>query len=475
MALSLTAALIPVHPASAVNTTYRDVDNQIWYAPAIEFCQQHQLMDGTSHTSFAPTGLMTRAVLAEALYRLEGSPEVDASASPFSDVDASHPNASAIRWAAQEGVVSGYPDGRFGPEDPITREQIAALLWNNQGQQSPAPTEAFADADTVSDWAGTAVEWVRGAGLMAGGSDNLFFPLNNTSRAEGAIIVMNYAKGYYGLRPGYTLPESQPVPPNEYGENFLVGEDGYLTYIGEGPSFRGLDVSSYQKEVDWAKVAAAGMDFAIIRAGYRGYTTGGIVKDAYFESNIKNALANGLDVGVYIFSQALTPQEAEEEAYQLLEWVKGYDITYPLVFDWEEIARSPSRPQGASGNTVTACALAFCKVIEDAGYIPMTYGSPNKIYSGGLMLEHLQEYPSLWLANYTRGMAPTSFRYRYDMWQYSSTGRVDGIEGNVDLNICLTDWSTWGSQTPDPDPEPEEPEDPKEYPWWLWPNQRPQP
>ena len=102
------AMTVPLLPASAVTTTYRDVDNHIWYAPAIEFCQQRQLMDGTSRSYFAPSELMTRAVLAEALYRMEGSPEVDTSGvSPFPDVDAGHPNWNAIRWAAREGVEIG--------------------------------------------------------------------------------------------------------------------------------------------------------------------------------------------------------------------------------------------------------------------------------------------------------------------------------------------------------------------------------
>ena len=211
---------------------------------------------------------------------------------------------------------------------------------------------------------------------------------------------------------------------------------------------RGLDVSAHQKEIDWRRVAATGMDFAMIRAGYRGYTQGTIRKDEYFDYNMRNALANGLEVGVYFFSQALTPAEAEEEARLVLEWIQDYPVTYPVVFDWERQDKDDSRTQGAGGNTVTACALAFCKVISDAGYTPMTYGSPSKIYKDSLMLDRLQEYPAFWLAHYTIDTAPTSFRYRYNMWQYTSSGRVDGIEGNVDLNICLTDWSTWDGGRP---------------------------
>lgn len=447
-ALALTAALIPAH---AVKPTYLDVDANVWYANPIVFCHQHELMDGLTSDMFAPTELMTRATLAEALYRLEGRPAVEAGEElPFSDVTAEHPNLSAILWARETGVVSGYPDGRFGPEDPITREQIAVLLWNHQNQTPPAAAVPYDDRANISGWALSAVEWAYGVKMMSGTTDNRFLPLNNTSRAEGAVIVMHYAQSYYGLRSGYDLPAPKPIAGNPYDSaSFVLDANGYLSYQGMFPSYRGLDVSAHQKEIDWTQVAAAGMDFAMIRAGYRGYTRGSLNKDAYFEANMNGALANGLQVGVYFYSQALTPKEAEEEAYLLLDWIKGYPITYPVVFDWEEVDRDNSRSQGADGNTVTACALAFCKVIEEAGYIPMTYGSPSKVNSGGILLEHLQDYP-FWLAHYTRNTAPTSFRYNYHIWQYTSSGRVNGIEGNVDLNLCLTNWYTWSKGGNDP-------------------------
>ena len=138
-------------------------------------------------------------------------------------------------------------------------------------------------------------------------------------------------------------------------------------------------------------------------------------------------------------TQILTPAEAEEEAHQLLAWIGSYPVTYPVVFDWEEQDKEDSRTQGTDGNTVTACALAFCKVIEDAGFIPMTYGSPKKVYTDGILLEHLQDYP-FWLAHYTIDTAPTSFRYNYHIWQYSDHGNVNGIDGRVDMNIAFKRW-----------------------------------
>ncbi len=447
LALALTLSLTPVR---AANTTYLDVDRQIWYSTPIAFCQQHLLMDGVSGSSFQPEEPLTRAVLAEALYRLAGSPleaageeDEQEEVSPFTDVDADHPSFAAIRWAKANGVVSGYPDGTFRPEDSITREEIAVLLWTNQEQQEPVPQAPYTDREEISDWALPGVEWAYEAKMMSGNTDGTFLPHNNTTRAEGATIVMNYAKAFYGMTYGYPLPEPMPKRANTYYNDFyhLDEETGYLSYLA-GPYTQGIDVSAHQKEIDWSRVAATGMQFAMVRAGYRGYTLGAIQKDEYFDANMRGALSNGMEVGVYFFSQALTPAEAEEEAYQLLEWIQGYDITYPVVFDWEEQDKEDSRTQATDGNTITACALAFCKVISDAGYIPMTYGSPRKVYKGNLALEYLQDYP-FWLAHYTIDTAPTSFLYHYNMWQYSSDGAVDGIEGRVDLNICLTDWRDW--------------------------------
>ena len=486
-ALALTAGLLP---AQAKTTTYLDVNDSQWYAPYVAFCQQHRLMDGLSGDTFSPEAPMTRAVLTEALYRLAGSPQPEEEEGeeppvsqdivqdrepeepkdipaeefqeglPFSDVGEDSPNLAAIRWAKENNVIGGYPDGRFGPEDPITREQLAVLLWSNWNRPE-AQAAPFADRDSIADWALGAADWAYSRQLMTGSLAGNFSPQNYTSRAEGATIIVSYARNFYGLEAGYPLPEPQTLSPNPYlSEAYSLDENGYLSYSAQ--TFRrGLDVSAHQKEIDWTRVAAAGMEFAMIRAGYRGYTLGAINKDAYFDYNIQSALANGLEVGVYFYSQALTPQEAETEAYQLLEWMKGYDVTYPVVFDWEEVDRDDSRSQGTPGNTVTACALAFCKVIEEAGYTPMTYGSPSKIYKGGLALQYLQDYP-FWLAHYTRDTAPTSFRYHYDMWQYSSTGHVDGIEGNVDLNICFPSWSS-------SEPAPETPEVDEELPWWFIP------
>ena len=154
-------------------------------------------------------------------------------------------------------------------------------------------------------------------------------------------------------------------------------------------------------------------------------------------------MAAGLDVGFYFFSQAVTVAEAIEEAQYLMELVEPYRgrIRYPLVFDWERQSASTSRTKDTSEEMVAACAVAFCETVKANGYIPMFYASPSKAYS--MDLGYLSGYP-FWLAHYTKDQAPSSYRYTFDMWQYSSTWSVPGIDGNVDVNICLNpSWFGW--------------------------------
>ena len=236
---------------------------------------------------------------------------------------------------------------------------------------------------------------------------------------------------------------SDPVPPNEYdGEAFAVA-DGFLTY-NKGVSRVGIDVSSHQKEIDWQQVAGAGVEFAMIRAGYRGYTEGGLFEDEYYRANMEGALSAGLEVGVYFFSQAVNEAEAVEEAEFLLSLLEGWEVSLPVVFDWEKQDKETSRTKDVSGGTMTACTLAFCRVIEAAGYLPMVYFSPSKAY-GELDLEQLMQWP-FWLAHYTPEWSFTSFRYHFHIWQYSDEGTVPGIGGDVDLNLCLTDFSQWDTE-----------------------------
>lgn len=245
--------------------------------------------------------------------------------------------------------------------------------------------------------------------------------------------------------PKETLPEptysatgrdNPNVPKNEYQDDAFVSVGGFTIYTaGDAASHIGIDVSTHQGEIDWPQVKAAGVEFAMIRAGYRGYTGGAIYEDAQFRANLQGALDSGVRVGIYFFSQAVSVEEAEEEARTVLEWIEGYDITYPVVFDWEEIVHDEARTDAVEPETVTQCVKAFCTVVEEAGYTPMVYFNKNQGYEV-MNLEELSDC-EFWLAGYTE---VPSFEYDFEMWQYSSAGSVPGIEGNVDLNICMVDY-----------------------------------
>ena len=227
------------------------------------------------------------------------------------------------------------------------------------------------------------------------------------------------------------------VRKNQYLAEYFQTVDGFMVYTGaEAASHVGIDVSAHQLEIDWEQVADSGVGFAIIRAGYRGYETGNLNLDARFYANMEGALAAGLQVGIYFFSQATDTAEAEEEAAQVLEWIAPYEVTYPVIFDWEPVAGQPAaRTNGVNNETVTECAKAFCKVIKNAGYIPMVYFNKDQGYAV-MDLSKLSGY-DFWLAEYTE---IPEFRYHFEMWQYSCTGTVPGIKTPVDLNLCLVDY-----------------------------------
>lgn len=230
------------------------------------------------------------------------------------------------------------------------------------------------------------------------------------------------------------LTPLEGMPLNPYDkDSFSVDEKGRTVYEQNGRRARaGIDVSTHQQEIDWPAVAADGVDFAILRLGHRGYSEGGLFLDRTFEQNLRGALEAGLEVGVYFFSQAVTPEEAEEEADYVLEVLDGQELTFPVAFDWESIPGDEARTDGLDGETMTRCAAAFCERIKDAGYRPAVYFNRTQGYLR-YDLRDLTDY-DLWLAEYD---AVPDFYYHFDLWQYSHTGRVDGIQGDVDLDLAF--------------------------------------
>ena len=214
---------------------------------------------------------------------------------------------------------------------------------------------------------------------------------------------------------------------------FVQGENGWISYPD---ALQGVDVSVYQGKIDWQAVADAGVDFAIIRVGYRGYSQGAIQPDTNFQKNMEGALKAGLDVGVYFFSQATTVREAEEEADYVLEAIRNYPVTYPVVFDWEFIDGQQARTDEIDGERMTECAKTFCELVRAGGYTPMVYFNQEQGYLY-YQLDQLDEF-SFWLAEYDE---KPDFFYNFAMWQYTHTGTVPGIPGNVDLNLTFQDLS----------------------------------
>ena len=222
-----------------------------------------------------------------------------------------------------------------------------------------------------------------------------------------------------------TVPEPEANP---YRAEDFVYQDGFLTCTA-AESLVGIDVSVHQGVIDWQQVAAAGVDFVMIRAAYRGYKYGQVNADSNALLNIQGAKDAGLLVGVYIYSQAVNVAEAVEEAQFLLTMLDGIQLDLPITFDWERYS-SDSRTANVSGRTVTDCAIAFCETIRAGEREAMIYFNPTQALEE-LSLPELTEYP-FWLAQYD---TEVMFPYRVDMWQYTNKGSVPGIGGNVDLNI----------------------------------------
>ena len=196
-----------------------------------------------------------------------------------------------------------------------------------------------------------------------------------------------------------------------------------------GNSRAGIDVSKWNGDIDWDRVRNAGVEFAIIRAGYRGSVTGSLVEDPRFADNMKGAAASGVPVGVYFFTQAVNEVEAVEEASAVIQLVREYNLAYPIFIDTEG-AGGNGRADGLDPDTRTLVCEAFCRTIENAGYTAGVYASRNW-YNNNLYVDRLDKY-FIWLAEYRS--APLYQGY-YQMWQHTSKGEVDGISGNVDMNI----------------------------------------
>lgn len=217
-------------------------------------------------------------------------------------------------------------------------------------------------------------------------------------------------------------------------KEYLSMDEDTLEYKDKNVStVRGVDVSKYQGVIDWAKVKAAGYDFAMIRAGARGYGGGQLTLDDNFVLNMTGAKAAGLDVGVYFFTQATTKEEAVEEANFTVGALLNYGVTYPVAVDVEWIENDKARTDDLTPEERTELALTFCETVKSFGYTPMIYATRDMLVAG-MLPGKLTDY-EVWLSDDYEPQDGTDYPYMFGMWQYSKTGKVDGIEGDVDLNL----------------------------------------
>ena len=220
------------------------------------------------------------------------------------------------------------------------------------------------------------------------------------------------------------------VPVNTLKPEDFRTVDGIPSYTGsEYTTYVGIDTSEHQWEVNW-NAAAQVLDFAYVRLGYRGYTEGRLFLDPWFETNLSGASAAGLDTDVYFFSQATNVSEAIEEAEFVIDHLRGFRVNLPVIYDWEKIDEEQARTTGLGDLTLTDCAVAFCRTIENAGYDAGVYFNRYLGYYG-FDLSRLTDY-AFWVS--VPGDFP-DYYYACDFWQCNFEASIPGVSGNADLNL----------------------------------------
>lgn len=257
--------------------------------------------------------------------------------------------------------------------------------------------------------------------------------VENDPSTDGKHTLIEYADG----REEWVLI-SPYLPKHQYDFTKLVCQSNLMKYFEDGKqvSYVGVDISKFQDYVDFVKVKKAGVDFVMLRVGARGYGTGQLIVDDYFNENIKRATDAGLKVGVYFYSQAITEEEAMEEANLVLENIGEYQISYPVAFDMELIENDTARTDTLSKTERTAITKAFLDTIEAAGYKTIIYGNKEWLIKE-IDMSKLTAY-DVWLAQ--EADIP-DYPYKFTMWQYNKSGSIDGIAGYADLNISFVDYS----------------------------------
>jgi len=310
----------------------------------------------------------------------------------------------------------------------VTESVVSVTVSETSVNETPAPVESDESTPDVS------VPDVSASDVSA--SDVSSSEPEITPALPDTITFVDVYKE------SYTVDFQKDWALHPYDTSCFVREGDIMYYKGDEAytSRYGIDVSHHQKgSIDWQKVADSGVEFVIVRVGYRGYgiNSGWIKEDEYAASNIKKAQAAGLDTGAYFFSQAITEEEALEEAQFVIDFFKRNNISpddmkLPVVFDPESIRKDEARTDGISGEQFTKNTRVFCDAIREAGFQPMVYS--NMLWEAYMLdLKELSDIP-VWYADY-EDVPQTP--YDFVMWQYSEKIHVPGIPGNMDGNILL--------------------------------------
>ena len=414
------AAGLPAVP-QGYTSPFSDVRQGAWYYPYVSALNHKGVIAGYDSSHFGPQDAVRTGDAVLMVLKAAGCKEQTAR-------PGEHYAAGYLRYAVKRGWLTRQQTA--DPEAPAPRLLLARLAAQALGLEASGGKSPFAD---VKDGLVTAL---YREGIVAGTDvegQRLFQPDSAITRAElSAILWRVQGHGRRFLFEKYALDRLEVVPACTLDPERFVRRGDRMTYTGSTADL-GVDVSYHNGTIDWKKVAADGISFAMIRAGGRYYGSGGLFEDTQFRRNIQGALDAGLEVGVYFFSQAVSAQEGRAEARFLLKLLEGYGFTGPVVFDWENIPNDRARTDGLSSAVLTQAANAFCQEVEQAGYAPMIYFNRQIAYLH-YDLEGVAQYP-FWLAEY----GPShDFQYDFHMWQYTDAGRVAGIQGPVDLNIRVT-------------------------------------
>lgn len=348
------------------------------------------------------------------------------------DVSEKVVTASEVNAAQEDGQFGrpgGAGDAASAPEESIQETPGPEVTIPEETPTAPEPATPPAETTTPAEptTPGTADTGNAGSGSTDTGNTGSGNTGTTTPTPPDPVIPTPVYRGWQTVDGAtyYYDANGEKVT----GLRSIDGIAYHFAPDGKLDGKVGIDVSTYQKTVDWQQVKDAGIQFVIIRLGYRGYGSGTLYLDNMYESHIRGAEAVGLKVGVYFFTQAITKQEAVEEASMCVQYVKGHNITYPIAIDMEWVA-SDARANVMDNDQRTQVCEAFCQTIRSAGYTPAIYA--NKYYLNNMInTSQLSSY-MFWLAHYTED---TDYTGPYGMWQYTSSGYINGIPGRVDLNI----------------------------------------